>query len=612
MQRTSLLLLALLVSSPLLLAQDGFICRWEQRASATQSVQPAWPPPLITGYVGLIQVARTDFLHQTASNRVQTWNLDGGKGLNLIPLANTELDINFPPYLEHSVPAVAKGAGDTSFLFKYRLPFDDATPAEAKSHLGTSAAAAPTQSAQVSGSPISVSVYDRTRMDAWQWFAAPPYENAYSYVQSLLRVGMAQRIHRWDWALELSQPAVLDVPNNAVSSVSAQGQLGLGGTYYAANNNTEPAAAFLKQGYLRYNGASGSIRMGRFEFFDGLETQPRNSTIGWLQTNRISQRLIANFGFSNAQRSFDGLDAHFGSGPWNVTAMAARSDQGVFNMNGNPELNVDLQYLAFTRSELKGHVLWRLFGIGFHDGRTYVTKTDNRAAAVRSSDHGNIRIGTFGGDLLADIPAGPGQFDFLFWGVGQNGSWGELSHSANAAAVEGGYQLTRVSSSPWLRGGWFRSSGDDNNSDGTHNTFFQVLTTPRLYARTPFYNLMNNKDEFVQVIDKPAKQLALRADLHWLQLTSAHDLWYLGGGAFDNKVFGYTGRPSNGATSLATVSDISADWQASKNVALNFYYGYIQGKTVVAAIYPTDRNTQFGYVEFVYKWGSKQRGTSGK
>ncbi len=118
--RKTLLLLTVLVSSPFLLAQDGFVGHWERRASATQSVQPAWPPPLITTYVGLIQVARTDFIRQTASNLVQTWNLDGGKGLNLIPLANTELDINLPPYLEHSVPSVANGAGDMSFVLKYR------------------------------------------------------------------------------------------------------------------------------------------------------------------------------------------------------------------------------------------------------------------------------------------------------------------------------------------------------------------------------------------------------------------------------------------------------------------------------------------------------------
>lgn len=468
------------------------------------------------------------------------------------------------------------------------------------------------QTSSTTSSPISISVYDRTRIDAWQWFAAPPEANTYGYVESLLRVGVAQRLHRWDWQLELAQPSVLDVPNNAVSPVTAQGQLGLGGTYYAANTNTELAAAFLKQGAVRFDGERTDLRIGRFEFFEGQETQPRNTTLAWLQANRIAQRLIGNFGFSNAQRSFDGLDAHWNAAGWNVSAMAARADQGVFNMNGNPELNVDLQYLAATRSEFKQHVLWRAFAAGYHDGRTGVTKTDNRALAVRSADHRNIRIGTYGADMLAVIPAGPGQFDFIFWGALQNGSWGSLGHSADAEAVEGGYQLMHIPTNPWLRGGWFRSSGDNNATDGTHNTFFQMLPTPRVYARVPFFNLMNNTDEFVQLMDKPVKQVAVRADLHWLSLTSPHDLWYLGGGAFDNKVFGFTGRPANNATSLASLVDMSADWQATKNVALNFYYSYAQGKTVAAAIYPTDHNLQYGYVEFVYHWGLAQKQGAGK
>ena len=109
-------------------------------------------------------------------------------------------------------------------------------------------------------------MYDRTRVDSWQWFAAPPYANTYGYVESLLRVGVAQHVRRWDWQLELSQPAVLDAPSDAVSSVTAQGQLGLGGTYYASNTNSYPAAAFLKQGFVRYDGeelkpAPGTIRV---------------------------------------------------------------------------------------------------------------------------------------------------------------------------------------------------------------------------------------------------------------------------------------------------------------------------------------------------------------
>ncbi len=487
------------------------------------------------------------------------------------------------------------------------LPLVACLPLAASLTIGLPSAAA--QSPSSNNASIQVFVYDRTRMDAWQWFAAPPTSNSYAYVQSLQRIGMTQHFHRWDWELELSQPAIFGVPDNAVSPVSAQGQLGLGGTYYAANKSSYPAAAFLKQGFARFDGEGKNLRVGRFEFFDGMETRPKNPAIGWLQANRVANRLISNFGFTNAQRSFDGVDGQWQLGAWNLTAMAARSDQGVFNMNGNPELNVDIEYLALTRPQAGQHVLWRAFAAGYHDGRTGVTKTDNRALAVRSADHTNIRIGTYGGDLIADIPAGPGQFDFLFWGAVQNGRWGSQRQSAGAAAVEAGYRMGKQAAAPWLRGGWFRSTGDNNSTDSTHNTFFQLLPTPRLYARLPFYNLMNNTDEFVQLMDKPVKRLTLRSDLHWLQLTSGRDLWYLGGGAFDSKVFGFVGRPANGATSFASVPDISADWQTTKNIDLNFYYGYAQGKTVVASIYPSDRNMHFGYVEFVYHWRSNQPGT---
>lgn len=120
---------------------------------------------------------------------------------------------------------------------------------------------------------------------------------------------------------------------------------------------------------------------------------------------------------------------------------------------------------------------------------------------------------------------------------------------------------------------------------------------------------MNSTDDFIQLMDKPVKKLAVRSDLHWLQLTSARDLWYLGGGAFDNKVFGYVGRPSNNSHSLASVADISADWQTTRNIDLNFYYAYAQGKAVATAIFPSGRNMQYGYIEFVYHWSLRPNGS---
>ncbi len=138
---------------------------------------------------------------------------------------------------------------------------------------------APTSPGSPSTHPLTFSIYERARQDTWQWFAAPPTANTYPYLQSLLRIALTQRIGRWDWQLELSQPAVLGLPDDAVSPVSAPGQLGLGATYYASSaNNTDPAAAFLKQGFLRYRFAEDkTLRVGRFEFLSGVETHPKES-----------------------------------------------------------------------------------------------------------------------------------------------------------------------------------------------------------------------------------------------------------------------------------------------------------------------------------------------
>ena len=281
--------------------------------------------------------------------------------------------------------------------------------------------------------------------------------------------------------------------------------------------------------------------------------------------------------------------------------MAARADAGVYNMNANGELNVDLQYLAYTRYAFKDRLQMRGFAMDYHDGRTYVVKTDNRPLAVRTADHRNIRIGSYGANAAAAIPIGKGAADLLFWGVLQDGQWGSLNHRAGAFAVEGGYRATSLPTQPWLRGGLLRSTGDANPNDREHNTFFQVLPTPRLYARFPFFNMMNSTDSFAQLIDKPAKQVDVRADVHFLRLTSANDLWYLGGGAYDGKVFGYQGRPANGKKSFATFPDVSVDYAASRQVTISAYYGEALGRSVIRAIYPRTTNAEFGFFEVDYR-----------
>jgi hypothetical protein len=100
----------------------NFFSAWENRVRATLSRQPSFPIPVIAPSSQMVQLFRFDYLHEYAPARTTTWIYDNGKGLNLIPFANTEIDINIPTYVQHNNPKVVDGAGDFSTVIKFR-PF---------------------------------------------------------------------------------------------------------------------------------------------------------------------------------------------------------------------------------------------------------------------------------------------------------------------------------------------------------------------------------------------------------------------------------------------------------------------------------------------------------
>ena len=102
-------------------ASGSFIARYQARATATQNAQPHWITPLVLVTPRLEQEFRTDFVRQTNAARYDTWTLDNGKGLELIPLRRVELLFNLPPFIDHTQPGEEDGFGDVSFLMKYRI-----------------------------------------------------------------------------------------------------------------------------------------------------------------------------------------------------------------------------------------------------------------------------------------------------------------------------------------------------------------------------------------------------------------------------------------------------------------------------------------------------------
>mgnify|MGYP001104379881 CR=1 FL=1 len=445
----------------------------------------------------------------------------------------------------------------------------------------------------------------RSRIELWDWYQGAA-DNFYVFNGNLIRAGWKQSRGGWDWNLELAGPLLLGLPSGAIAP-APQGQFGMGAAYYSDSGRKRNAGmVFPKQASITlHREARGRHRLelGRFEFADGAELTPKNAALAALKNTRIRERLVGTFGFTHVGRSFDGFHYGYEARGGRLTVVGAAPTRGVFQTDGWGWTGTGLGYLAWTQPVAWGEAgEWRLFGIYYQDWRK-VLKTDNRPPAARAADGGNIRIGTFGGHWVQIFPSGGGSFDGLLWGVVQAGRWGRLDHAGWALAVEGGWQPKRpVRLRPWLRGGVFLSSGDADPADGKHQTFFQILPTPRLYARYPYYNLMNLEDFFGTLILRPYARLSLRSDVHGLRLRQGTDLWYVGGGAYNPWTFGYAGRPSRGARSLATLFDLSADWSLTPTLALTFYFARSQGKSVIRAIYPEGPNARMAFLELHWRF----------
>ena len=448
----------------------------------------------------------------------------------------------------------------------------------------------------------------RTRGEAWDWFQAASGDNQYGFSGNIARFSFSQSRETWDWNAEFAAPFLLGLPDNA-SAPGVQGGLGLGSNYFAASGRSQNAAMiFPKQLYVRFTSVGGSkahmLKLGRFEFNDGTEVVSKNATLTAVKATRIQQRILGGFGWTHAGRSFDGLHYSFTKAAGNFTFVGAVPTRGVFQVDGWGWNKTSFGYAAFTRPWGAGkHVAeTRAFGVFYKDWRP-VVKTDNRPLAVRRADLANLNVWMFGGHTVHAVSTRPGTIDLMLWGAGQTGRWGLQDHRAGAIDAEAGFQPAILPKlKPWFRGGFHWGSGDNDPNDAKHGTYFQVLPTPRPFARFPFFNMMNNRDVFGMLLLRPHAKLTVSTEYHALRLGKANDLWYQGGGVFQPWTFGYVGRATSGKRSLANFYDVSADYRVHPKATLSGYFGYAQGLATTASIYPKGKDGKFGYLELLYRF----------
>lgn len=106
---------------------DGYFADWFKRVDAIQAEQPHWITPVATVTPRLEEELRFDtFWEQLPANGARLTNIDGGKGLELIPWEDIEVLINAPPYEQRSwngksSPPISGWADWPAATIKYRL-----------------------------------------------------------------------------------------------------------------------------------------------------------------------------------------------------------------------------------------------------------------------------------------------------------------------------------------------------------------------------------------------------------------------------------------------------------------------------------------------------------
>ncbi len=435
------------------------------------------------------------------------------------------------------------------------------------------------------------------------WFQSTPGrgDHSYDYFFTRTRLAIALRNPYIGAYVQGQDVHMRNLPENSIAP-SPQGIMGSGANYYAHARSDTDHSLIIRQAYLdfpRLFVKGLSARIGRFDYADGQEVvYKKNPKVTWLKNARLSDRMLGAFDWSAYNRSFDGLQAAYDGAGFHLYASVTHPTQGGFENRAQKTISsIDLGNVTGTikYGEWLKNTEVRAFYYYYNDHRNIPSILGQ--SGLRD---GNIRINTFGTHWLHTEAIKSGVFDMLFWGAFQGGEWGAVDHKAWAAAVEGGFQFTSIFGKPWIRGGYFASSGDSDPNDRKHGTFYQMLPTARKYAFFPFYNLMNNEDLFLQAIVKPTEALSIRADLHSLSLQNKRDLWYMGAGPTQGSgtIFGYLGRPSNNHAGLATVMDVSPSYTISKYLSANLYYGHAFGKDVIKSLYNADPGGDLFYVEF--------------
>ena len=440
---------------------------------------------------------------------------------------------------------------------------------------------------------MTATLSNTTRVESWSYFQpkldpraltqAPIGDPDYTFLGDRAEIGVRVEGSRFDLSGAFNYVRLENLPTKAIGP----GGLGTGAFYFAASGVRYSYQLYFGELTLKTKFRNGtSITAGRMPFSSGGEVVSGSFALQRLKAERLESRLIGNFEWSYYQRRFDGARADVDRPHWHVNLSAFVPTQGGFEESTN--LSMPKVQVGATSFTLKSsNVDWQGFGYLYRDRRGEAAVVDNTFSLDRPVD---VTVATIGGSYARVLPRRSGEFDLVAWVAAQTGDWYGRSHRAASGALETGHHWTRARYRPWLRAGYLWASGDRNQEDDRHGTFFQMIPSSRKYALSSVYAQMNLSDAFAQLVVEP-RRLKARIEVHALQLASGRDLWYQGSGATAsrNRFFGFTGKAAGGRRSLGTVIEGAVDVPIRKYWSLNAYAGTMSAGDVVAQMFTNQR-----------------------
>src|SRR3989442_9017304 len=175
------------------------------------------------------------------------------------------------------------------------------------------------------GERVALALSERLRGELVDWFrprAAPRGAGRYGFFASRLRAGVSVTLPHVQLVLQGQDTRFTGLPGDAVFPPPV-GPLGPGALYFFHTHQTTQGEPFLKLGFVTLRRSGLSLTGGRFEYADGLETEPANPTLAFLKRYRLAERLVGPFSYSHGSRSFAGGRLPYDRPDWNPTPMAS-------------------------------------------------------------------------------------------------------------------------------------------------------------------------------------------------------------------------------------------------------------------------------------------------